>query len=499
MLTSSNWHHTFRLRRFTAAFAAIACVLACLPITAADEKPLAPLDRARLVIAETQPLGVERGKRIPFIVWPLRNLTAKADTELEDVLRKLSDRGIATVTGWNTRNQETSLKEALRSAAIHKKLGIPVVVDSTSVMNLFFNGDQSTAHVAADNEKFFDMSQSENIKIGCPFAVNGRYDAIRKQVEYFVTGYKDAGMPLDIVVADWEIDGPIEWNNAWAHAKRCVRCRKNIVNIENFGEFQAAYRIIRCEMQRECYAKVVLRHFPDALVGNYAVYPHQGMRYWYDYFETNAADDQPYVADQQARYRPWFHEYSLCNYTFGMPVIYTWYRTFDWYDFKNADYRWFYNMLLVASNAGQSAGPGTPLISFVHWHTTAPPKDAQPHVQQFSEDAYQELLWHMLLRGHDGLAMWCMRDEVVKETRLVQEVYAASLRYKAFLDRGEPVCFDTPKQPGPVVSGLRLGDRVLVRRTDFEPAAGPVKLTVGGQTLTVPRAPGQCQMLQLGP
>ncbi len=498
MLTSSNWHQNQRLRRLTAVLAAIVCVLACLPLTAADKKPLSPLDRARLVIAKTQPLEVERGKRMPFIVWPLRNLTAKTDAELEDVLRKLSDRGMATVIGWNTRNREASLKEALRSAAIHKKLGIPVVVDSTSVMNLFFNGDESTAHVAADGEKFFDMSQSKRIKIGCPFAVKDRYDAIREQVEYFVAGYKNAGMSLDIVVADWEIDGPIEWNDSWAHAKRCVRCRKNIVNIQNFGEFQAAYRIIRSDMQRECYAKVVLQHFPSALVGNYAVYPHQGMRYWYDYFEKNAADDHPYVADQQARYRPWFHEYSLCNYTFGMPVVYTWYRTFEWYDFKNADYRWFYNMLLVASNAGRSAGPDTPLITFVHWHTTAPPKDATP-VQQFSEDAYQELLWHMLLRGHDGLAMWCMRDELVKETRLVQEVYAASLRYKEFLDHGVPICFDTPKQPGPVVSGLRWGNRVLVRRTDFEPATGPVKLTVGGQTLSVPRVSGHCQILQLDP
>ncbi len=504
MMKSSNrrthWRHTHLPRCLAAALAALACVVSLSSIApAADEKPLTPLDRARLIIAETQPLTVDRGDRLPFIVWPLHNLTAETDAELEDVLQKLADRGMVTVTGWSTRNREASLKEALRSAALHKKLGIPVVVDSTSVMSLFFNGDESTAHVTAEGETFFDMSQSDRVKIGCPFAAGGRYDEIRKQVEFFVQGYKEANMPLDIVVADWEIDGPIEWNEAWTHAKRCARCRKNIANIENFAEFQAAYRIVRCEMQRECYSKVVRASFPGALVGNYAVYPHGGLRYWYDYFETNAADDQPYVADQQARYRPWFPEYSLCGYTFAMPVVYTWHRTFDWYDFENPDYRWFYNMLLVASNAGRSTGPGTPLISFVHWHTTAPPKDAQPHVKQFSEDAYQELLWHMLLRGHDGLAMWCMRDELTKETRLVQQVYAASLQYKEFLDQGKPICFDTPTQPGPVVSGLRLGDRVLTRRTDFEPTTGQVKLTVGDQVLTVPRAAGQCQVLQLGP
>jgi hypothetical protein len=495
------WHrHATRIGcSQCAALMAAVCILV-FPATALTEevKPVTPLDRARLVIEETRPLEVDRGDRIPFIVWPLQNVTAETDDDLEDVLKQLADRGIAVVTNWNTRNKEASLNEALRSAAIHKKLGIPVVVNSTSVMSLFFNGDESTAHVTADGETFFDLSHSDRVKIGCPFAAQGRYNAIREQVEFFVKGYHNAGMPLDIVIADWEIDGPIEWNDAWGHAKRCARCRENIPNIENFGEFQAAYRIIRSEMQRECYAKVVRGYFPEALVGNYAVYPHNGLRYWYDYFEDDAGDEHPYVADQQARYRPWFHEYSLCRYTFGMPVVYTWYRTFDWYDFENPDYRWFYNMLLVASNAGRSAGPSTPLITFVHWHTTAPPKDAQPHVQQFSEVAYQELLWHILLRGHDGLAMWCRREELAKETRLVQEVYAAALQYKEFLDKGEPVTFDVPTQPGPVVSGLRLGDRVLVRRTDFDETAGPVELTVDGRVVPVPRAGGECQILRVG-
>ena len=261
------------------ALAAVACGLAVSPaVSAAEQKPMTPLDRARLVTEETRPLKIERGDRIPFIVWPLQNVTAETDAELEEVLKKLADRGTAVVTNWNTRNKEASLREALRSAAIHKKLGIPVVVNSTSVMSLFFNGDESTAHMTADGETFFDLSHSERIKIGCPFAAQGRYGAIREQVEYFVKGYHDAGMPLDIVIADWEIDGPIEWNDAWAHAKRCSRCRENIPNIENFGEFQAAYRIIRSEMQRECYAKVVRGYFPEVLVGNYAVYPHNGLR-----------------------------------------------------------------------------------------------------------------------------------------------------------------------------------------------------------------------------
>ena len=155
--------------------------------------------------------------------------------------------------------------------------------------------------------------------------------------------------------------------------------------------------------------------------------------------------------------------------------------TFSWYDFESSDYRWFYNMLLVASNAGEHTAADVPIVPFVHWHTTAPPSRPDPGVKQLSERIYQDLLWHMLLRGHDTFFLWCLREETADEVRLVHEVYAAALEYREFLDDGTPVTFHVPETESPVVSGLRLGDRVLVRRTDFtdHPTAGP---TSGGRT-----------------
>jgi hypothetical protein len=150
-----------------------------------------------------------------------------------------------------------------------------------------------------------------------------------------------------------------------------------------------------------------------------------------------------------------------------MPVVYTWYRTFGWYDFSDTDYGWFYNMLLTGSNAGEATSPSTPIISFVHWTTTAPPKDPDPNVVQFSREKYQELLWHLLLRGHDTFFLWCTADELATEIELVHQVYAESMDYSEFLLRGQPISFAVPKSEGPVISGLRLGNRVLVRRSDF--------------------------------
>jgi hypothetical protein len=201
----------------------------------------------------------------------------------------------------------------------------------------------------------------------------------------------------------------------------------------------------------------------------------------------------PHRLDGRARYRKWFDEFPLTGYTFAMPVIYPWYPIFGWYDFDNPDYRWFYNLLL---NAGRSTPAGIPIIPFVHWHTTEPPRRPDPRVRQLSKEKYQELLWHLLLRGHDTFFVWSPRTEALEESKLVHQVYADSHRYLDFLQRGTPVSFEVPKTPGPVVSALRLGSRLLVQRTDFDATASPVFLRLEGRTVEVPRLSG-AQVLEL--
>jgi hypothetical protein len=264
----------------------------------------------------------------------------------------------------------------------------------------------------------------------------------------------------------------------------------------NFLEYQKVLRDIRSELQRSSFAEPIRARFPHALVGNYAVYPHDGYRQWYDYFEY-FVEGQPHIRDQRARYRLWANEFPGTGYTCAMPVVYTWYPTYNWYDFDDSDYRWFYSLLLVASSAGKSTPAGVPIVSFVHWHTTSPPKQPDPQVKQLGAAAYQELLWHMLLRGMSAFFMWCTPSEDAEECRLVHEVYATAQQYGEFLEGGVPVSFDVPKQPGAVVSALRLGRRLLLRRTDFGKAPDTIEITIGTQTLAIRRAPGKCQVLQI--
>jgi hypothetical protein len=454
-------------------------------------------EKIAAVLEATEPLHYERGDRLPIRAMGLEGMPAEDDAEAERILRELDARGLAMSARWTPGNVEQSLAEALRLARLQKKLGLAIGINANACMHRFFNGDETTAHITEDGTPFFDSSFGERHKMGCPFAIEHRSPAIEAQFEPFLRAYRDEGLIVDFIYLDWEIDGPVEWNGAWEHSKRCQRCRANIPNIDDFAEFQRSLRTIRSDLQREVYADTVKAYFPEALIGNYAVYPHNGYRYWYDYFEE-FVEGAPHQVDGRAKYRAWFQEFPLTGFTFAMPVVYTWYPTFGWYDFDDPDYRWFYNMLLVATNACENTSADVPVISWLHWHTTAPPEQPDPNVKQMSEESYQELIWHMLLRGCDGLMNWCMAEETAKEIALIQQVYAASLEHRDFLENGTPVCFEVPREPAPVVSALRLGDRLLARRTDFGPDTGAVTLELAdGKAVEVPQAAGRCQVIEV--
>lgn len=468
---------------------------------AQDVNPPWP-DHIQLVLDQTRPLAHDHGQRLPLFLWPAMNPGPLDDVRAEKLVRALDERGIGLVTSWNHTRVEQSLAECLPVARAQKRLGLRVNINATGPLYGFFDGNDETAHLDEDNRPHFDDSFGSH-KMGCPFRLQHRIAPMRERIEAFTRTYAREDLPIGFIFADWEIDGPIEWNKAHEHAKRCKVCREHVPQIDNFLAFQHAIRRIRSQLQREAYAEPVLRHFQDALVGNYAVYPHDGWRYWYDYFEhvidgyTDPDPGLPVRADQNARYRHWDNEFAETGYTFAMPVVYPWSWTWGWYDFEPGDYRWFYNGLLVASNAGQHTPPEVPIIAFVHYHTVKVGPEDLPEPPQMSEWCYRELLWHMLLRGTDTFFLWCPKEQNKREVELLHPVWAVAQQYGDFLENGIPIAFDVPGRPGPVISGLRLGHRILVRRTDFTDTTTPVTISIAGQSLDIPRAPGRCQIIPL--
>jgi hypothetical protein len=444
------------------------------------------------VFDATKPLEIDRGERLPLYIWQAMDPGMLDDKTAEELVRKLNERGVGLISSWDPRNRKESLTKAFTIAKAQKKLDLSVNINATGCLYSFFNGDKRTAHIDSGGKPFWDDSFGKK-NMGCPFELDFRTPIVREQVEFFVKEYKEAGLDIDFIFVDWEIDGPIEFNKAHTASKRCRRCLQNINKIDDFDEFQKVLRKLRCQLQRRTYAEPVKLYFPHALVGNYGVYPHNGFRYWYDYFEYYVYG-QPYKADQRAKYRKWYREFPETGYTFAMPVVYTWRRIFDWYDYTDTDYRWFYNMLLVASNAGEHTFAEIPIISFVHWQTVGS-KSSADKAKQFSEEKYKELLWHMLLRGTDTFFVWCGRQDASKEIQLVHQVYAEAQQFGEFLSKGKPINFSVPKQPGTVISGLKLENRVLVRRTDFKENNSPVEITIGDVKIKVVAIPGRCQII----
>lgn len=385
----------------------------------------APESPLETVLRNTKPLPRPRGERLPMYVWSLTNVPFENDAEGERILRELDARGLALIADPGTGDLSDAAHDyAIRLGKLQQKLGLHVNVNANALMHSFFDGSAATAHIDDKGEPFFDSSFG-NPKMGCPFALRHRVEPMRERMEANLDLYEKAEIDIDFIFADWEIDGPIEWNGAWDASKRCARCRENISDINDFAAFQKTLRTIRSDLQRRVFAEPVLTRFPKALVGNYGLYPDDGWRYWFDYYET-LPEGAPIRREENAVYRPWFDEFPLTGYTCAMPVVYTWYSAFDGYPSREPDDRWFHNLSLTADSAAKAAGEKIPLIPFIHWHTTAPPDNPDPNVKQFSEARYQALLRRMLELGHDTFFIWCLPHELAKEVRLAHEVYSQS-------------------------------------------------------------------------
>jgi hypothetical protein len=219
--------------------AAIVTISAAPPIVP-QSKPSASSwpKKIQVVLDNAKPLTFPRGKRLPLYLWPAMDPGKLDSYNAEELVRELDRRGIGLVCTWSYEKKEDSLAAALAVAKAQKKVGVPVNINATPLLYSVFNGDPRTAHIDDNGRPFFDDSFGKDNKIGCLFALDFRKPEIRRRVEFFVEAYRKAGLPADFVWADWEIDGPLEFNRAHAAALRCRRCRENIAVPELSGRCQ---------------------------------------------------------------------------------------------------------------------------------------------------------------------------------------------------------------------------------------------------------------------
>jgi len=448
--------------------------------------------KIEMILKNAKPLTVERGDRMPLFFWHLhcrQEMCGGDEAKIEKTLKALDARGMPVIHAWwHTANAEKlaeGMKRCIKLGKIQMRLGLPVYAFAGNTGVGFYRDKEATWHIDKDGNRFPDDSHVEKHPIGCPFCKQGR-PAVQDQVRVWVKYYKEHGVKLDGVWFDWEWAGPSEWNGAWELCRKCTRCQKELgeEGLKDFSVFQKRMREIRSAMQK-LFVDAIHESFPKATVANYGCYPMGDYRYWYDYYEKYV-EGAPAKRVQRAIYRKWYKdEFRLTGYTIGMPVVYGWGPTYGWFDYKDGQFRWFQNMLSVLSNCTAHRPDGVPIVSWVNrFVDMETPEGASP----LSEENYKELLWHMWLRGADGMYIWCRTEDILRELVPVHGVYAAALDHKDFLVKGTPLIFDVPEKPGPVLSALRLGDKLLVRRTDFgiPPSTDDACIDVDGKRVSVP-------------
>jgi hypothetical protein len=476
-----------------ALIAALAATIVCSLQTAVAQQ-ITQEEILRGIVERVEPLSHPLGNTLqPIRGSRLAGWLPEDDAEAREFLLALNDRGVSLFANWRV-GSDSARDFALRLGRLQQELGLPVSVHATSAMTGFYDGDESTLHVAEDGSTFAWALHGSR-KMGCPFRLEQRAEVIRGQWQELADAYADAGLRLDWVSMDWYSDGPVEWNESWDASRRCTVCRENIPGIDDFRTFQETLRRIRGELQRECAVDVVQARFPDVLIGNWAVAPNDGWRYWYDYYET-LPEGAPYRQEQLALYRTWADEFSHTGYTYANPTCYPWDDMYAWYPDYPTDYRWFFMLMKAGTNAARHTPIETPMVVWVKWRPTPVRGEAEP-APAMSLETYREFLAHMLLRGSDGFMMWCRAEETVDEVAAIAPVLDEAMRYREFIEEGEPVLFDLPRRPTTVVSALRLGDRLLVRRTDFADRPFPVTRIVDGQRVTIPHAPGRFMLIDM--
>ena len=224
-------------------------------------------------------------------------------------------------------------------------------MNANSCLYSFFDGSDDTLHIDVDGTRFADTSLGG--KLGCPFAIEYRVPVIKPCVEEFLRAYKQAGVEVDFVFADWEVTGRSNGTTRGRvrggadAASEDLRDRRLLAYFSRRFADSRGFNVmhlattLRPIFRGVWLATMASTRTTDSAIGTI----------------TSRRNQRPGVLSRLTYGRSiatGCTSSTVRDTRFAMPVVYTWYPTFDWYDFDDCDYRWFYNMLQVGSNAGRT-------------------------------------------------------------------------------------------------------------------------------------------------
>lgn len=396
------------------------------------------------VLQKIPPLNHSRGSRWPMIAWEGFSFQPQQPDYYHQLLRRGLTQHIRLEPGMI----ETAL--AIQSA------GSPVIAmeGGSGPFPASLAGDSSTwAHQLDHGYK-----PKEYVR-PCP-AIHIGWARFAEQFRVTLRQFRDRGVQLDAVWADWEGD-PLYGDDRYEQASRCQRCReilpaKVLASQTAFDDY-AARKFY--ELFGTYYAAPILEFYPKCSVTDWMAQP--------------STPEEP-----QLRWNGSPGHVSMPPMVTALNP--TAYGAASWVwkdrpesqrrDQEHVDRVYTHVLLRHVSLAGSLAARWTPekeLIPWVSRWVTEPPEADFPVM---SRPRYREVLRHLWLRGVVGMQVFSPRIRDFEAMALPEledavSVYDEMLEFREFLEQGEVLSREIPPQLDAAVvwSGLRLGDRAVVR------------------------------------
>ena len=423
------------------------------------------------------PLRHDAAGRFPMIcIEPFR--LDQADRSFEDAkplpddtIKELAKRGL---TQWIPPDEKY-----IPFALALQKAGAKVIM----MQGLAFNGPAGDVpndlHILPPDFKRDPDQPAQQPHYPCPMLLEGWRLQADKLRQVF-TKYKAAGVNVDAVWLDWEIE-PYPGKSEWREARACSRCRTMFPPgiLDDYDRYRGFITRWRTDLFSAYIVAPILESYPACSVTNWE--------------EVMSSADHPTPNWSGTRVIP---PKGIGMFTAANPVVY---GNTIWYDYHWKEHPgWpldvdhmdrIYTQVMLGEISGHELNAilSDPEKQSIPWVDRFCADDKDPKIPVLSRPRYREILRHCWLRGADGMQIFnpnWFPDRpdragiVTEEVEDAVSVYDEMLSYRKFLDGGIVMNTDAPQagDDGPIWSGRRVGDEAIVRC--FTQAREAVKLSL---------------------
>jgi hypothetical protein len=396
------------------------------------------------VVKTIPPLRHARGARWPLIAWEGFSF----EPQPESWYKALLERGFA---------QHIRMQPGMVDAALAiQRAGSPVIA-------MEGGSGPFPATLAGEPAAWAHQLDPEYKPKGevrpCPSMHSG-WAVFADQLRGVLKLFRDRGVRLDAVWADWEGD-PLYGDDRHEQARHCARCRRLIPAkaLSSGDAFRDYTTRVFYDLFGVYYAAPVLEYFPKCSVTNWLAQP------------STPEDPQPGWSGSKGHVQM-------------PPVVTAWnptaYGAASWVwkersvgdraNQRRVDDVYTNVLLRQVSLAGRLTERWAPEKELVPWVCRWVSEGPETEFPVMSRERYREVLRQLWLRGIAAMQVFGPRIPGFEEMGLpeLQDaalIYDEMLAYREILEGGTVLNWEVPpeREPGVLWSGMRLGDEAILR------------------------------------